>query len=213
MIDEVSVDVLLDAHGVVDTDRARSIVESWREYLAEHRDEIAAIQVVDEARSRAGRLDAVWLADRRVTFADVQDLADRISRPPHNWTTELVWAAYEAVDAGRVRRSNHHTLTDLVSLLRYTLGLDDELVPYAEIVRERYAGWLARQEQTGVSFTPEQRWWLDNIVDVISVSAGIEATDLDGTPFADRGGVDGALRVLGADAGAILDALNRELTA
>ncbi len=46
MIDEVSGDVLLDAHGVVDTDRARSIVESWRAYLDEHRDEITAIQVV-----------------------------------------------------------------------------------------------------------------------------------------------------------------------
>ncbi|MFN2496455.1 MAG: DEAD/DEAH box helicase family protein, partial [Pseudonocardiaceae bacterium] len=32
VIDEVSVDQLLDAHGVVDTGRARSVVESWRQY-------------------------------------------------------------------------------------------------------------------------------------------------------------------------------------
>ena len=213
VIDEVSVDVLLDAYGVVDPDRARHIVESWREYLADHRDEIAAIQVVDELRSRRGRIDVAWPDARRVTFADVQELADRISRPPHNWTPDLVWAAYEAVDAGRVRRSNHHTLTDLVSLLRYTLGLDDELVPYADVVRERYAGWLAQQEQAGVRFGDAQRWWLDHIVEVVSASAGIDARDLDGTPFSERGGVDGALRELGPDAGAILDELNRELTA
>ncbi|MEJ7704683.1 MAG: hypothetical protein WKF47_13910 [Geodermatophilaceae bacterium] len=35
--------MLLDAHGVVDTGRARSVVESWRAYLDEHRDEITAL--------------------------------------------------------------------------------------------------------------------------------------------------------------------------
>ena len=87
------------------------------------------------------------------------------------------------------------------------------MVPYADVVRERYAGWLAQQEQAGVRFGDAQRWWLDHIVEVISASAGIDARDLDGTPFSERGGVDGALRELGPDAGAILDALNRELTA
>ena len=202
VIDEVSRDVLVDAHGVVDADRAKSIVQSWKGYLAEHRDEIAAIQVMDLA----------WPSNR-VTFADIKDLADRISRPPHNWTPDLVWAAYEVVDSGKVRKSKQHTLTDLVSLLRYTLGLEAELVPYVDAVRERYAGWLAQQEQAGVAFTESQRWWLDNIVEVIAVSAGIDPSDLDGAPFADRGGVDGALRELGPEAGALLDALNRELTA
>ena len=60
-----------------------------------------------------------------------EELAERISRPPHNWTTDFIWAAYETIDVGRVRHSDRHTLTDLVSLLRYTVGLDDELVPYA----------------------------------------------------------------------------------
>ena len=49
VIDEVSSDELVEAGGVVDTDRARSIVESWRAYLDEHRDEITAIQVAYEA--------------------------------------------------------------------------------------------------------------------------------------------------------------------
>jgi len=205
IIDEVNVDRLVDAHGVVDPGRAKSIVESWRAYLDEHRDEIAAIAVIDEARRLRGTA--------KVSFPQVQELADRIARPPRNWTPDLVWAAYEAVDAGKVRPSTKHTLTDLVSLLRYTLGLDAELVPYAETVRTRYAGWLAGQEQSGRRFTVDQRWWLDNIVEVITVSAGIAPEDLDGTPFSDRGGVDGAVRELGPDTESILDALNRELTA
>ena len=106
-------------------------------------------------------------------------LADRIARPPYNWTPDIIWAAYEAVDIGRVRHSDRHTLTDLVSLLRYTVGADDELVPYADRVRERYAAWLAQQEQAGVTFSEAERWWLDRMVDVIASSAGITPDDLD----------------------------------
>ena len=199
VIDEVNTDVLLDAHGVVDTSRAKSVVESWTAYLIEHRDEITAIQLATEATAR------------RVAFADIQELADRISRPPYNWTPDFLWDAYAAVDLDRVRRSDHHTLTDLVSLLRYTVGVDEELVPYADRVRERYAGWLAQEEQAGTTFSPLERWWLDRMVDVIGSSAGITPHDLDEAPFTDKGGVDGALRDLGDRAETLLTQLNSEL--
>jgi type I restriction enzyme R subunit len=201
VIDE-NADALVDAYGVVDAGRARSIVESWRAYLAEHRAEITAIQLLAEARTR------------RVPFASIKELADRIGRPPHNWTIDIVWAAYEAVEAGHVRHNDHARLTDLVSLLRYTLGVDDELVPYTDRVRGRYTGWLRQQEQAGVVFSPVERWWLDRMADVIASSAGLSDEDLDAAPFAERGGIDGALRDLGADrAGALVRSLNEELTA
>ena len=201
VIDEVSVDALIGAHGVVDTSRAKTIVESWAAYLTEHRDEITAIQLVQEAR------------DRRVAFADIAELADRIARPPRSWTPDLLWQAYEVVLSDRVRHSDRHTVTDLVSLLRFALGADDELVPYAERVRERYAGWLAQQAQAGVTFSNQERWWLDRMVEVIAVSAGISAEDLDAAPFTERGGVDGAVRDLGPHAEQLIEQLNTELTA
>jgi type I restriction enzyme R subunit len=201
IIDTVSVDVLLDAHGVVDTARARSIVESWQQYLIDHRDEITAIQLMQEAK------------ERRVSFAEIQALADRISRPPHNWTPDLIWSAYEAVEVGRVRHSDRHTLTDLVSLIRFAAGTDDELVSYTEQVRQRYAGWLAQQTQAGVTFSAVERWWLDKMVEVIAVSAGISPDDLDNAPFTDRGGVEGAIRDLGPKAATLIDQLNTNLTA
>lgn len=201
VIDEVSRDVLLDAHGVVDASRARGVVESWRAYLDEHRDEITAIQILTEAR------------ERRISFADVRELADRIARPPYNWTPDIIWDAYAALDVDHVRPSTRHTLTDLVSLLRYTVGVDDELVPYAERVRERYLAWLAQQEQSGTSFSDPERWWLDRMVEVIAASAGIAPDDLDSAPFTERGGVDGALRDLGDRTVALIDELNAELTA
>ena len=67
-------------------------------------------------------------------------------------------------------------------MLRYTVGLDSELVPYAERVRQRYAGWLAQQAQAGTTLSPLERWWLDRMVEVIAASAGISADDLDEAP-------------------------------
>jgi len=201
VIDEVSSDELVGAGGVVDTDRARSIVESWRAYLDEHRDEITAIQVAYEA------------GEHRIDFAYIQGLAARIARPPHNWTPDIIWNAYAAIDAPKVRNCATHTLTDLVSLIRYATGVDDELVPYGERVHEKYAAWLAQQEQAGVVFNDTERWWLDRMVSVIANSAGIRVEDLDDAPFIERGGTDGALRDLGDRTADLIEELNAELTA
>ncbi|MCX8554228.1 DEAD/DEAH box helicase family protein [Mycolicibacterium mucogenicum] len=201
VIDEVSRDELIEAGGVVDTDKARSVVESWAAYLGEHRDEITALQVGYE------------VGERRIDFAVIEGLAARISRPPHNWTTDVIWNAYAAVDGAKVRKSATHTLTDLVSLIRYATGVDDELVPYGERVRERYAAWLAQQEQSGAVFTETERWWLDRMVSVVASSAGIRVEDLDDAPFTERGGTDGAIRDLGERAAELIDELNAELTA
>ncbi|MGW9467370.1 type I restriction endonuclease subunit R [Cellulosimicrobium funkei] len=201
IIDEYNADELIDAYGVVDPEKARSLVEDWYEYLTTHRSEITAIQIMDEAKTR------------RVPFDAIKELADRIARPPHSWTPDMIWAAYEQIDAGRVRHRHKSRLTDVVSLVRYTLGADPELIPFADLAAERYAGWLLAQEQAGTKFTDTQRWWLDRMVDVISNSAGITADDLDEAPFDERGGIDGALRDLGDQAGDLLEQLNEELTA
>jgi type I restriction enzyme, R subunit len=208
VIDENTADTLLDAYGVVNTERAREIVFSWRDYLDTHKDEIAAIALLYS-------LPAAGSA--KVTFAELRELAERIKRPPHNWTPDLIWNAYAAIevdlDHPRIRRANRHTVTDLVALVRFTFGQDSELVPYADTVQERYAAWLLQQEQTGVTFTERQRWWLDRIADVVAQSAGITTDDLDNAPFIERGGIDGALTDLGAQAGVLVDQLNTELTA
>ncbi len=202
VIDEVSTDTLLDARGFIDPDKAMSIVTSWRDYLDVHRSEITAIQLLTEAR------------ERRVSYDNIRELADRIARPPYNWTPEIIWTAYEAVEHdGQSEAGPHRTLTDLVSLVRFALGEDDKLVPYGERVRQRYAGWLLQQEQAKVIFTDSERWWLDRIVDVIAASAGIGPADLDNPPFIENGGTDGAIRDLGDRAASLLDELNQELTA
>ncbi|MEU9255228.1 DEAD/DEAH box helicase family protein [Streptomyces sp. NPDC048270] len=209
VIDDTNPDTLLEAYGTGAQDKAREIVADWRAYVDEHRAEISALRVL-RRDERSGSASA-GEASAGEAFAQIKELADRIARPPHRWTPQRLWEAHEQVEKGRVRPNAHARVTDLVPLLRFALAHDEELVPYAEGVRERYQGWLLRQEPAG-GFTGPQRWWLDTMADVIASSAGIDLDQLDGAPFDERGGIDGALRDLGDRAGLLLEALNRELT-
>ncbi len=141
--------------------RARRSSRS-RQFLAEHRDDVTALQVL---YSRPYR--------ERLTFAQVKELADAIAKPPHRWTPERLWHAYEALDRSRVRGSQQRVLTDLVSLVRFALHEDDELVAFPERVRERFDAWLLQQENAGREFTPEQLRWLHWIADAVATSLGV----------------------------------------
>ena len=88
-------------------------------------------------------------------------------------------------------------LTDIVSLVRYTIELDQELVPFREQVEERFAAWLATQEQQGVTFTPDQLQWLTWMKENIASELGIEPESFEYTPFVEHGGIGKAAQVFG----------------
>jgi type I restriction enzyme, R subunit len=200
-IDETSADAVLEAgYSKEAADRARETVESWERYCEEHRDEITALQVLYSQPYA-----------RRLTFAEVRDLADAIKLPPRGWTPERLWAAYEALGRSRESGSGQRVLTDLVSLVRVALHHEDELVPYPEKVRERFRAWLLAQENAGRAFTPEQLAWLERIRDHVAASLGISAEDFDYTPFREAGGLGKAAEVFGDDLGPLLDELNEVL--
>jgi type I restriction enzyme R subunit len=202
IIDEVSVDVLLGAGGVIDYDKCRDVITSWKGFLEEHRNEITLIQVLYSQTKNAP-----------ITFSELRDLSDRIAAPPRSWTIDLIWNAYQALDTEHVTKTDKHTATDLITLIRYTLKVDHELVPYAETVEDRYTNWLAQQAQAGVLFSTDQRWWLDRIKDAIIQSTHVDVDDLALAPFTERGGIDGAGRDLGTNAQALIDDLNNTLAA
>ena len=202
IIDEVSVDVLLTAEGVIDYDKCREVITSWKGFLEDNKDEITLIQILYSQDTNA-----------QITFKELRELSERIAAPPRSWTIDLIWNAYQALDTDNVHRADRHTATDLITLIRYTLEHDPELVPYATTVEDRYTNWLAQQHQNGVNFTDTQRWWLDRIKDTIIQTTHITIDDLDLAPFTERGGIDGAGRDLGSDAQTLIDDLNTTLAA
>jgi type I restriction enzyme R subunit len=198
VIDEISIDTVTRAEFSVDARaRAEATIESFRAFLDEHRDEITALQVL---YSRP--------YSKRLTYPDVKELADAISRPPHRWTAERLWEAYETLDAAKVHGSAGTLLTNVVSLVRYTLGVDDELAPFPEQVEERFEAWLAQQAGAGRTFTDEQLDWLRLIRDHLAASLAIEPRELLEPPFSQRGGLGRARELFGPH----LDALLAELT-
>jgi type I restriction enzyme R subunit len=186
-----------------DTERARATVESFKQFIAEHRDEITALQIIYGQP----------YARRALTFQQVKELAEHLGQPPHTWNTESLWLAYSQLEKDKVQGVGaRRVLTDVVSLVRHAVQLDDELIPYPERVRARYADWLAAQEASGHTFTAEQRWWLDKVAEHIGVNVCIAPDDFDYGEFFDKGGRIAAARLFGKTLPALLDELNSALT-
>ena len=202
-IDEVSKDVVLFAgHSAEAREKASALVASFREYIEEHKDDIRALQVL---YSRPHK--------ERLTFAEVKELARAIERPPRQWTPDILWHAYELLDQSKVRGSGGRMLTDIVSLVRYTLHQDDELVPFRDQVEQRFAAWLNSQAQRGIMFTAEQKQWLMWIKENIAGELGIAPESFQYTPFVEHGGIGRAVQVFGNRLSPLLDELTEVLAA
>ena len=197
-LDTVSADSLIEA-GFSD-DRARAIVQSFREYIEENRDEITALQVLYERPYR-----------QRLSYADIKALADALVSPPRSWTTERLWEAYRQLDKSKVRGSGQRTLADIVSVVRYALGGVEELAPFADGVQERFRGWLAMQETAGRSFAGEQVRWLEAIRDHIAGSVSMEMGDFEYAPFNQQGGLGKAYELFREELSGLLEELNEVL--
>jgi type I restriction enzyme R subunit len=202
-IDEVSIDDLIFAgHSAEAREKAAATISSFMGYLQEHKDEIRALQVL---YSRPHK--------ERLTFSEIKELARAIERPPRQWTPETLWRAYEVLDQSKVRGSGGKMLTDIVSLVRYALHQDDELVPFRDQVEERFAAWLAAQKQKGVSFTVEQLRWLTWIKENVAAELGITPESLEYTPFSEHGGIGKAAQVFGNGLTSLLNELTEVLAA
>jgi len=202
-IDEVSQDAVLFAgYSAEGREKASVMVESFRAYIEEHKDDIRALQILYNRPYR-----------ERLTFAEIKELAKAIERPPRQWTPEKLWRAYEILDKSKVRGSGGRMLTDIVSLVRYTLELDPKLVPFRDQVEERFATWLATQEQHGVSFTPDQLQWLTWMKENVASELGIDPESFEFTPFVEHGGIGKATQVFGDRLSPLMNELTEVLAA
>jgi len=202
IIDETSVDRLISAgFSEAARERARELVRSFEQFLAEKKDEIEALQFFYSQPY-----------SRRISFADITALHKALAAPPRLLTTEELWRAYRLLEEHKVRgASGQRKLADIVSLVRYALHLDGELAPYAEGVRARFEKWMETQTLRGRSFTPPQRRWLEMIRDHIAQSLEITSDDFGYSPFVEEGGLGKARQVLGPDLMKLMDELNGAL--
>jgi type I restriction enzyme R subunit len=206
IVDEVSKDTLLaeqTGYSPEARQKAEALVKSFESYLAEHKDEIDALQIFYSVPHK-----------KRLRFEDIQALANAISAPPRSWTTEKLWRAYETLEKSKVHgASAQRLLTDIVSLVRFALHQDGELVPHTDRVRERFRNWLAQQTNNGRTFSDEQVQWLGMMRDHIATSLQIDMDSFDLTPFTNEGGLARASKVFGKNLKGIVQELNEVLAA
>jgi type I restriction enzyme, R subunit len=202
-IDTVSKDKVLEAGFSADAkDKAASIVESFEKFIQKHKNEITALQIL---YSRPYK--------QRLTLKEIKALADTIQRPPYLWSPETLWRAYESLDKSKVHGSGGKVLADIVSLVRFAMHHEGELIPHREKVNARFASWYAKQESNGRKFTEEQRQWLEAIRDHVATSLVIEVDDFEYVPFGQRGGLGKAMTLFGKELQPILNELNEALAA
>jgi type I restriction enzyme R subunit len=177
---------------------AENLTSEFEAYCRENRDQLDALSVLYAKPYR-----------QRITRAKLLELAQAIQRPPRQWTTEALWQAYEQVEANRVKgASKGKHLTDLISLARHALGVEEQLVSFQDQAAERFAGWLAQQTNRGRSFNAEQLSWLELIRDQIVVDLEVRMEDLDEPPFAQQGGLGKVYALFGEELGSIVTELN-----
>ncbi|MCL6751878.1 DEAD/DEAH box helicase family protein [Nostoc sp. CCCryo 231-06] len=196
IIDNVSQDVVLQAgFDTTARDKARKIVETFRQCLEANKDEVIALQILYNQP----------YGQRHLTYEQIKQLANTLRRPPCNLTPEKLWDAYAQLEADKVRGAGvQKLLTDIISLVRFAMGETEVLEPFSVSVEEKFQQWLG-----GKGFSSQQVVWLEKIKAYIITSVRIEAEDLQEMPQEAFQGNE----LFGNDLMGILDELNEVLAA
>ena len=196
-------DELVSAAFIENPAEAKGVLDSWRSFIEDNRDEYLALKAYYSQPAR-----------RRPSLTDIKELAAAIARPPLRLTPEKVWSAYETLDKDRVRGHGGKLDADLARLIRYTLEQDDELVPHDAVVQQRFQWWLSEQEQTGRTFSAEQLRWLNMVATHVAASMTFDPTeDYDFPPFSEQGGATAAHGLFGRELNSLMAELNEALAA
>ena len=202
IIDNVNIDsVTFAGFDSQREEKAEKLIQSFREYIEENKDEIIALRIIYDERYK----------DRPMAIEKLKELYERFKSK--GITIERLWDAYAVKRPEVVKRGTVAQLTDLISIIRFEMGYADHLTPFAEKVNYNFMQWTLKRNAGAVHFTDEQMEWLRLIKDHISASLSIESSDLDLSPFDRKGGLGRFYEVFGEQYEEILNEMNLELVA
>jgi type I restriction enzyme R subunit len=184
-------------------EQAAAVVQSFKDFLAAQRDQLTALRLYYSQPYRR----------KELTFQMVQEVAEALQQPPYNLTSERVWASYERTLKLKTDGSQQRLLTDLVALIRYEVGVDTELRPYADTVRKNFQDWAFRKQAGHVKFTEAQMAWLHLVRDHIATSVHLDRDDLELGTMGQQGGLAKMYQLFGEEMDTLIDELNETLAA
>lgn len=203
IIDSLNIDSVVKSGWVKDQQaEAEKLVNDFKEWMVEHKDEIIALQIFYDQPYRR----------REFTFKMLKDLSEQIIRTKPALAPLKVWNAYTQLESVSGQPKNE--LIALVSLIRRIAGVDSSLTTFDKIVDKNFADWVWKKQQGNTyKFTQEQMQWLYLIKEHISTSVHLEVDDLDYTPFDSLGGRGKLNQLFGKEMETIIEELNEVLVA
>ncbi len=202
IIDSVNVDTVIFAGYDTDQqDNADRIIQTFREFIEENKDEILALRIIYDQRYK----------DRPMAIENLKKLYEKLK--VHNITVDRLWECYAIKKPEKVKRGTVAQLTDLISIIRFEMGYADNLAPFADRVNYNFMQWTLKKNAGNVHFTDEQMEWLRLIKDHIATSLSVVPEDLDLSPFDRKGGLGKFYQVFGVNYLALLTEINEKLVA
>jgi type I restriction enzyme R subunit len=203
IIDNINIDAVNVAAWDGDYEKkAEADIATFRQFIEDNKDEITALTILYDGSYKT----------RPLTLKMVQEVFDALQK--RNLSTERLWSAYSYTQKDKVKaKSPVSKLIDIVSLLRFELGITTELAPYSDTVNYNFMRWTMAKNAGHVHFTDEQMDWLRMVKDFIANSMAITADDLDLAPFNRHGGLGKFYALFGDGYEKLLDEMNLALTA
>lgn len=202
-IDITNPDTLLNKGWATESkEKAENLVADFKAWIAEHQDEITALQIFYTQPYRR----------RELNYKMIQEVLEKLKLEKPNLAPFQIWKAYEQLE--KATGSPKSELIALVSLLRRISGVDATLIDYSNKVDLNFRDWILKKNAGQHNrFTEEQMQWLRMIKDHIATSIHLDADDLDYTPFDAEGGKGKMWQLFGEQMDEIINELNEVLAA
>lgn len=182
--------------------QAETLVENFKAFLDEHKDEIAALTIYYNEPYRR----------REVTYNMVKEVLDLIKQKKPQMAPLSVWNAWEQLK-GANGTTPQNELIALISLIRSTAEIDDQLTTFDKTTNKNFQNWIFGKHAGKPNFNEEQMNWLRMIKDHIATSVHFSKDDLDYAPFDAKGGVGKMYQLFGDGMESIIKEMNEELVA
>jgi len=209
-IDITNPDTLLNKGWATDSkEKAEILVADFKAWIAQHQDEITALQIFYSQPYRR----------RELNYKMIQEVLEKLKLERPNLAPFQIWKAYEQLEKATPTKSGQASspkseLIALVSLLRRISGIDSTLIDYSNKVDLNFRDWILKKNAGQHNrFTEEQMQWLRMIKDHIATSIHLDADDLDYTPFDAEGGKGKMWQLFGEQMNEIINELNEALAA
>lgn len=202
IIDNVNVDAVVFAGFDKDQEaNADRVIHTFQDFIEENKDEILALRIIYDQKYK----------NRPMAIENMKVLYEKLKAK--GITVDRLWDCYAIKKPDQVKRGTMAQITDLISIIRFEMGYEDKLSPFADKVNYNFMRWTLKKNAGDIHFTEEQMEWLRLIKEHIAISLSIVPGDLELNPFDKKGGLGRFYDVFGDEYENILNEMNIELVA